>query len=200
MSNGNFDPLDDHLKALRGEIDKLRAKYNALVNRIISVECTTDLWTPAYGYEFVADLHEVRPITMTREVIAEFFNRVGKLLNVELRTRHFWDDESDPGEAPTTNPNHAGVTAVQFLLASNITVHTLPKLGAVYVNVFTCGAWDNNGDRTAGDLESLCRSHWRTRNCRCLTVDRLLNPSQNFTDEGERIAPRRRTSLLEQSQ
>jgi len=51
---------------------------------------------------------------------------------------HFWDDVGVPEEERQTDPKTKGTSAVQFILTSNITVHTLDALGAVYVNLFSC--------------------------------------------------------------
>ena len=41
-----------------------------------------------------------------------------------------------------TEPHLKGTTAVQFILTSNIVIHTLDLLGAVYVNIFSCKDFD----------------------------------------------------------
>jgi S-adenosylmethionine/arginine decarboxylase-like enzyme len=47
----------------------------------------------------------------------------------------FWIDNSD-------TPHLKGMSGVQFITTSNITVHTLDILEAVYVNIFSCKEFD----------------------------------------------------------
>jgi S-adenosylmethionine/arginine decarboxylase-like enzyme len=35
-------------------------------------------------------------------------------------------------------PHLKGTSAIQFITTSNITIHTLDLLGAVYLNIFSC--------------------------------------------------------------
>ena len=39
-------------------------------------------------------------------------------------------------------PHTKGTSAVQFILTSNITIHTLDLLEAAYVNIFSCKKFD----------------------------------------------------------
>ena len=50
----------------------------------------------------------------------------------------WWDDHGLEPEFQQEEPHTKGTTAVQFILTSNITVHTLDLLGNVYINVFSC--------------------------------------------------------------
>lgn len=51
---------------------------------------------------------------------------------------HFWDDVGVPKKERQTEAHTKGTSAIQFILTSNITIHTLDELKAVYVNVFSC--------------------------------------------------------------
>jgi S-adenosylmethionine/arginine decarboxylase-like enzyme len=53
---------------------------------------------------------------------------------------HFWDADNTPQEL--TSPHTKGTSAVQFIITSNITIHTLNELRAAYVNVFSCKPFD----------------------------------------------------------
>jgi len=60
------------------------------------------------------------------------------ILDVEVCDRHFWDDVGVPPDKQQTDPKTKGTTAVQFLLFSNVTIHTLDLIGKVYLNIFVC--------------------------------------------------------------
>jgi len=55
---------------------------------------------------------------------------------------YFWDDFRVPEEKRQTNPKTKGTTAIQFILTSNITIHTLDLLGTVFLNIFSCKDFD----------------------------------------------------------
>jgi S-adenosylmethionine/arginine decarboxylase-like enzyme len=55
----------------------------------------------------------------------------------------FWDDVGVPEDQKQTLPHTTGTSAVQFILTSNITIHTLDKLKNVYINIFSCKDFDN---------------------------------------------------------
>ena len=57
---------------------------------------------------------------------------------------HFWDDIGVPEEDKQTLPHTQGTSAVQFILTSSIVIHTLDQLRAVYINMFSCKAFDPN--------------------------------------------------------
>ncbi len=54
----------------------------------------------------------------------------------------WWDDYRVPKNEKQTLPHTKGTTAVQFILTSNITIHTLDILKNVYVNIFSCKEFD----------------------------------------------------------
>ena len=41
-----------------------------------------------------------------------------------------------------TEPHLKGTTAVQFIMTSNIVIHTLDLMGNVYINIFSCKEFD----------------------------------------------------------
>jgi S-adenosylmethionine/arginine decarboxylase-like enzyme len=67
---------------------------------------------------------------------------VCKLIDMERAKLCWWDDHGVPKEEQQTLPHTKGTTAVQFILTSNITIHTLDILRNVYVNIFSCKDFD----------------------------------------------------------
>ncbi len=47
-----------------------------------------------------------------------------------------------PEEEKETEPHLKGITAIQFIKTSNITIHTLDLLKSVYLNIFSCKDFD----------------------------------------------------------
>ena len=91
-----------------------------------------------YGKELILDLHDCDVSTFTRESIRSFCKELCELIDMEPCEFHFWDFKDDP-EGYAEAPDHIkGISAIQFITTSNITIHTLDKLKRVYLNVFSC--------------------------------------------------------------
>jgi S-adenosylmethionine/arginine decarboxylase-like enzyme len=95
-----------------------------------------------YGSELVLDLHECDPTTFTRDSIAQFFTGLCRRIEMEKCDVHFWDDVGVPPEECQTDPKTKGTSAVCFIITSSIVIHTLDDLKAVYLNIFSCKAFN----------------------------------------------------------
>ena len=95
-----------------------------------------------YGIELILDLHRCDASTFTRESIQKYFERLCDLIEMKREELHFWDDVGIPEEKKQTSPHTQGTSAVQFILTSSIVIHTLDQLEAVYINIFSCKAYD----------------------------------------------------------
>jgi len=95
-----------------------------------------------YGKELILDLHNCDLEMFTREKITKYFIEVCKVIGMERAELFFWDYEDNEKERREAAEHLAGVSAVQFIQTSNITVHTLDKLKKVFVNIFTCKDFD----------------------------------------------------------
>lgn len=91
-----------------------------------------------YGYELIVDLHGSDPKKMTRRSIKKFTSELCEIIGMEAEKLTFWDDRWVWPWNRQTNPKTTGISAVRFIITSNITIHTLPKLRKVYINVFSC--------------------------------------------------------------
>ena len=96
-----------------------------------------------YGFELILDLHGCSSATFTRAQLDLYFTKLCDLINMEKCEVHFWDDVEVPIEEQQTLPQTKGTSAVCFILTSTIVVHTLDLLEAVYVNIFSCKAFDS---------------------------------------------------------
>jgi len=97
-----------------------------------------------YGKELILDLHECDVSKFTRESIRSYFKELCDVIDMQRCEMHFWDDQDTPEDEKQTSPHTTGISAVQFILTSNITIHTLELLGNVYVNIFSCKDFDAN--------------------------------------------------------
>ncbi len=104
-----------------------------------------------YGKELILDLHGCNINTFNRKNIKTYFQQLCKLINMEACDLHFWDDENVPEEERQTDPNTIGTSAIQFIITSNIIIHTLDLLKKVFINIFSCK--DFNSDLAASFTE-----------------------------------------------
>ncbi len=95
----------------------------------------------AYGKELILDLHDC-DTPFSRRSIMEYMKGLCSLIDMEWEDLHFWDYEGDPEGYEEAPPHLKGISAVQFIKTSNITIHTLDDLGKVFVNVFSCKSFD----------------------------------------------------------
>ncbi len=95
-----------------------------------------------YGVELILDLHGCDSSKFTRESISGYFERLCELIDMKREVLHFWDDVGVPEEDKQTLPHTQGTSAVQFILTSSIVIHALDQLGAIYINIFSCKAYD----------------------------------------------------------
>lgn len=96
----------------------------------------------SYGYELILDLHNCHVPSFCKESLRAYFKCICKAIDMQREDLHFWDDEGVPEEERRKEPHTEGISAVQFILTSNITLHCLPQLKAVYVNIFSCKEFD----------------------------------------------------------
>ena len=95
-----------------------------------------------YGKELILDMHSCDSDRFTRKDIRSYFKKVCGLIDMERCRLSWWDDYGVPVEERQTDPHLKGTSAVQFILTSNITIHTLDILKKVYLNLFSCKDFD----------------------------------------------------------
>lgn len=130
-----------------------------------------------YGYELILDLHDCDISTFNRKSLEQYFEKVCDAIDMTRCKLEFWDDIGVPIEEQQTSPHTKGTTAVQysvkqmvttqFILTSNITVHSLDLLEAVYVNIFSCKEFDKN------IAENITSKWFKAKNCRSIFIERI---------------------------
>jgi len=87
-------------------------------------------------------------------------------IKMQREDLHFWDYDCVPESERPTEAHLLGVSAVQFISTSNIVIHTLELLKAVYVNIFSCKFYDKTiAEKITKDWFSAkeCSSHFIER-------------------------------------
>lgn len=97
-----------------------------------------------YGKEVILDIHNCDPKIFNRKMIRKYFVDLCKLINMRRSRLYWWDDYKVPPEKRQTKPHLKGTSAVQFIMTSSITIHTLDIMERVYLNIFSCKDFDAN--------------------------------------------------------
>jgi len=95
-----------------------------------------------YGKELILDLHSCNAKQFTRRALKRFFKDLCSLIDMERCELFWWDDYGLPAVERQTESHLKGTSAIQFIMTSNITIHTLDLMGNVYLNIFSCKDFD----------------------------------------------------------
>lgn len=96
----------------------------------------------SYGKELILDLHECNPKKFGRKLIRKFLRELCDSIDMKRCELFWWDDYGLPPKERQTQPHLKGTSAVQFIMTSNVTIHTLDILRNVYLNIFSCKEFD----------------------------------------------------------
>ncbi len=120
-----------------------------------------------YGYELILDLHGCDASKFNRESLENYFEKLCKAIDMKRCDLHFWDYEGIPVEERPKEAHLLGTSAVQFITTSNIVIHTLDLLEAVYVNIFSCKEFDEK------IAEKITREWFGANGCRAQFIERI---------------------------
>jgi len=95
-----------------------------------------------YGKELILDLWSCKKVPFSRPIIGSYCRKLCELIDMDSEDLHFWDYEEEPFEYEKAPSHLKGISAVQFISTSNITVHALDDLFRVYINIFSCKDFD----------------------------------------------------------
>ncbi len=96
-----------------------------------------------FGKELILDLYDCDIDKFTHESIEEYLIQLCILIDMERADLHFWEYD-DPDEKAAAPAHLDGISAVQFITTSNITIHTLEKVSECYINLFSCKDYDKD--------------------------------------------------------
>ena len=120
-----------------------------------------------YGFELLCDLHGCDVSKFNRSSLRGYFVKLCNTIDMKRCELYFWDDVGVPAKEKETLPHTKGTSAVQFILTSNITIHTLDLLKAVYVNIFSCKQFDRKV------AEKITKEWFDAKKCRSHFIERV---------------------------
>lgn len=120
-----------------------------------------------YGKELIIDLHNCDVSKFNRTDLDIFFEELCILLKMKKCERYWWDDYNVPIKERQTDPKLKGTSAIQFIMTSNITVHTLDILERVYINIFSCKNFNTK------DASDFCKGYFEGKIINKVVVNRI---------------------------
>lgn len=119
-----------------------------------------------YGYELILDLEDCNTELFTREFLDIFFKQICEKIDMEQCECYYWDDLDVPEGEKQIEDHTIGTSAVQFILTSSIVIHTLDRLGMVFINIFSCKKFN------AATAELYCRDFFQGMVAQSTFLDR----------------------------
>ena len=90
-----------------------------------------------FGKELIIDMHRCQDLLSKKSIDSYFVYICEKMIFTRMST-HWWDDADSPKKGKDLPARLRGISAIQFIGESNITVHAMQKIHKVYVNIFAC--------------------------------------------------------------
>ena len=92
--------------------------------------------------ELVLDIHNCRYVPCNRIFLKNYLDALCDLIDMEQEDLHYWDYEGDSEGYEKAADHLKGISAIQFIKTSNITIHTIDVPRKVFINVFSCKDFD----------------------------------------------------------
>ena len=100
-----------------------------------------------YGQEAIFDINSVSPDFFKKKTIREFAEKLCDEIGMKRGPSymsHIWGEEKEDGIH--TKGEGAikadGLSCVQFLYSSSVTIHALDEIEKVFINIFSCKTFD----------------------------------------------------------
>ena len=103
------------------------------------------------GKELIIDLYNCDTDLFTRSTLESFLKGLVAHIDMTATELHCWEYLEDPDRDPEEFYHLKGLSFVQFLVTSNITLHSFDNLGKLSLNIYSCKDYDEKS------AEEFCR-------------------------------------------
>lgn len=100
-----------------------------------------EITSESYGQEVILDIHDVPPEFFTTKNIRHFAEQLCDEIGMKRGPIYNWGEDKQLRDN-YKNPKINGISCVQFLYSSSITIHALDEIHKVFINVFSCKTFD----------------------------------------------------------
>ncbi len=97
-----------------------------------------------FGESLVVDLIGCHKRLFNRVDITRFCRELCVVLGMDREDLHFWDYEGEEAQYKAAPDHLKGITAVQFISTSSVTIHALDVSRQVFIDVFSCKEFDHD--------------------------------------------------------
>jgi S-adenosylmethionine/arginine decarboxylase-like enzyme len=94
-----------------------------------------------YGQEVIIDIHDVPEEFFTKKNVRQFVEKLCDEIQMKRGPNYMWGEEKELHAY--ANPKVDGLSCVQFLYSSSITIHAINELNKVFLNIFSCKTFDS---------------------------------------------------------
>lgn len=98
-----------------------------------------------YGVELIMDIHEADASKFNKKDLEEYCIRICEITKMRRADLHWWDFEGQEEQYKIyaeKAPHLCGISLCQFLMTSNMVIHTIDPFQKVYINLFTCKVFE----------------------------------------------------------
>ena len=96
----------------------------------------------ALGKELIIDLHECDVSTLAIESIEQLCINLCKEIDMTPVQRHVWKYSNEGNKPLEESMHYDGYSVCQFILTSDIVIHTWDNLRKVSLNIYSCKDYD----------------------------------------------------------
>lgn len=90
-----------------------------------------------FGKELIIDMHKCKA-PITRKNIGSYFTYLCTKMGFVQMESYWWDDDDSPEKGENLPARLRGISVIQFIGESSITVHAMQRIHKVYINIFVC--------------------------------------------------------------
>ena len=97
-----------------------------------------------YGQEAIFDIHNVSAEFFTKKTIRKFAEKLCDEISMRRGPNYLWgeDKEEHKNNKGEGAIKADGISCIQFLYSSSITMHCLDEISKVFINIFSCNKFD----------------------------------------------------------
>ena len=118
------------------------------------------------GKELILDLYNCDTSLFTRESLETFLKSLVVHIDMTATELSCWEYLEDPDRDPEEFYHLKGYSFVQFLVTSNITLHSFDNIGKLSLNIYSCKDYDEKS------AEEFCRDFFNAVVRQAVTVIR----------------------------
>lgn len=116
------------------------------------------------GKELILDLEDCDFSKFSKESLSQFLKDLCLSINMIATEQFCWEYLEDPNRDAESMEHLAGYSFVQFLMTSNITLHSFDNSRKISLNIYSCK------DFSEEDAEEFCKNHFNGKVIQAVTV------------------------------